>query len=236
MNNLDIYSKYAAVPKEAQKTISGGKLNGFTDINPMWRIKCLTEAFGPCGLGWFYTTKNAWKEEQAGEVMAFVQIELYVKYDGEWSQPIEGTGGSKMVQSSKNGPYASDECYKMATTDAISVACKQLGIGADVYWAAGRTKYSQQEELSQEKAKVSQEKAKAAPRKEEPKEERAAWTSADLSAISEAHIATIKDMAARKGYSERNICSLYKKTAFKALNFGEWNDAMAKLNAKPDKA
>lgn len=29
----------------------------------------------------------------------------------------------------------------MATTDAISVACKQLGFGADIYWGADRSKY-----------------------------------------------------------------------------------------------
>ena len=41
----------------------------------------------------------------------------------------------------KNGPYTSDECFKMALTDAISVACKALGFGADVYWEADRSKY-----------------------------------------------------------------------------------------------
>lgn len=30
------------------------------------------------------------------------------------------------------------------STDAISVACKQLGIGADVYWDSDRTKYNKQ--------------------------------------------------------------------------------------------
>lgn len=35
----------------------------------------------------------------------------------------------------------SDECYKMATTDALSVACKNLGIGADIYWKESKTKY-----------------------------------------------------------------------------------------------
>ncbi|WP_254555280.1 hypothetical protein, partial [Salmonella enterica] len=29
-----------------------GRLKGMTDINPMWRIKALTEQFGPCGIGW----------------------------------------------------------------------------------------------------------------------------------------------------------------------------------------
>ena len=34
-----------------------------------------------------------------------------------------------------------DECFKMALTDAISVSCKALGVGADVYWNKDRTKY-----------------------------------------------------------------------------------------------
>ena len=55
MNNLEIYNKVAAVPKNAQKTITAGRLKGMTDINPMWRIKMLTEIFGMCGAGWKYT-------------------------------------------------------------------------------------------------------------------------------------------------------------------------------------
>ena len=31
--------------------------------------------------------------------------------------------------------YTSDECYKMALTDALSVACKALGVAADVLLA-----------------------------------------------------------------------------------------------------
>ena len=46
------------------------------------------------------------------------------------------------VAKERNGLYTSDECYKMALTDAISVACKALGFGADVYWQADRTKYT----------------------------------------------------------------------------------------------
>lgn len=49
------------------------------------------------------------------------------------------------VEIQKNGAHVSDECYKMATTDAISVACKQLGIGADIYWDKDKTKYRQTE-------------------------------------------------------------------------------------------
>lgn len=141
MGNLDLYNRVRIVPEEAKKPIKGGRLNGMTDINPMWRIKVLTSEYGPCGIGWFYKPVKKWIEQAGGETVAFVDIELFIKVDGEWSQPICGTGGSKLSQNERNGLFVSDECYKMATTDAISVACKQLGIGADVYFGTDRTKY-----------------------------------------------------------------------------------------------
>lgn len=146
MGNMDIYNAVSAVPDSAQKRITGGRLNGMTDINPMWRIRELTELFGPCGIGWKYKIVREWLETAStGEVGAFVDIELQYRItpDAEWSEPIPGTGGSKFVAAEKgNNLRASDECYKMALTDAISVACKALGFGADIYWASGRTKYN----------------------------------------------------------------------------------------------
>ena len=113
-----------------------------TDINPMWRIKTLTEQFGVCGIGWKYVITDKRLEQGAnGEIAAFVDIDLYVKVDGEWSEPIPGTGGSSFVAKERNGMYTSDECFKMALTDALSVACKALGFAADVYWEKDRTKY-----------------------------------------------------------------------------------------------
>lgn len=142
MDNLQIYNAVREVPKTAMKTIGAGRLKGMTDISPMWRIKCLTEQFGPVGIGWYYDIVEKWLEPGAGgEVAAFVRILLYIKYSGEWSKPIEGIGGSSFIASEKSGLHTSDECYKMALTDAISVACKALGMGADVYWQGDNTKY-----------------------------------------------------------------------------------------------
>ena len=147
MKNLEIYDACREVPKEAQKKITGGRLNGMTDINPMWRIKKLTEQFGPCGIGWKYVISDKRIEPSTtGEAAAIVDIELYIKVNGEWSEAIPGTGGSMFVSKERNGMYTSDECYKMALTDAISVACKALGFGADIYGDKDRTKYSQKEE------------------------------------------------------------------------------------------
>ena len=50
--NKRIYDKVRQVPAEAKKTIAGGRLKGYTDINPQWRIEMLTDLFGPCGSGW----------------------------------------------------------------------------------------------------------------------------------------------------------------------------------------
>ena len=145
MKNLEVYDKYREPPKEALKEIKGGRMSGKTDINPMWRIKALTEQFGICGIGWYYKPVRKWLEVYKDETAAFVDIELYIKVDGEWSMPIHGTGGSMFVTKERNGIYVSDECYKMATTDAISVACKQLGFGADIYWQGDKTKYDKME-------------------------------------------------------------------------------------------
>lgn len=142
MDNLQIYNKVRNVPENAKKKITGGRMNGKTDINPMWRIKVLTEQFGPCGVGWYYKVTKQWTEGCGEEIAAFVNIELYVRIDGEWSQPIFGNGGNMFAKKESGGTHISDECYKMATTDAISVACKQLGIGADVYWDKDDSKYA----------------------------------------------------------------------------------------------
>ena len=133
------------MPDNAQKTIAAGRLKGFTDINPMWRIKKLTEEFGACGIGWYTDDIKHWLEDGAdGTKTAHVTLNLYVKVDDEWSKPIFGIGGASYISNEKSGAYTSDECFKMAYTDALSVACKALGFGADVYWKAGRSKYSSQ--------------------------------------------------------------------------------------------
>ena len=156
MENLKIYNMLKEVPKEAQKKITGGRLVGMTDIKPMWRIQKLTETFGPVGLGWYTeTTKKEIIEGANGEKIATVDILLYVNYktpfeleEDLWSRPIEGSGGSSFIAKEQKGLYTSDECFKMAYTDALSVACKGLGMGADVYW--GDSKYDTSKKITTE--------------------------------------------------------------------------------------
>ena len=163
MENLDLYNKVREVPKEAQKSFNNGRFSG-TDINPMWRIKKLTEEFGICGFGWYYEITDKWLEKGQDDIVAaFVNINLFIKIGEEWSKPIQGTGGNTFVSKNKNGYQVSDECYKMALTDAISVAAKALGVGADIYFSNDRTKYDTPKETETHKQEV-----KPTPKTDEP--------------------------------------------------------------------
>ena len=137
MDNLFYYNAGREVPREAQKPFSNGKFSG-TDINPMWRIKKLTEMFGPAGVGWYVDEVTERCEIHGETTISIVNLNLYVNVNGEWSKPIYGTGGNVLLRKGA----ASDEGYKMAYTDALSVACKALGIGADIWFANDNTKYT----------------------------------------------------------------------------------------------
>lgn len=148
-DNMKIYEAVRSCPANALKPIQAGRLKGKSDINPMWRIKMLTETFGAVGIGWYYDITRQWTETGSnGEIAAFVNINLYVKIGGDWSKPIQGNGGSMLVTQERNGLYTDDEAFKKALTDAISVSCKALGFAADVYWNQDSTKYTGQNAAS----------------------------------------------------------------------------------------
>ena len=143
MENLEIYNKLKNVPIDYQKKIGGGRLSGMTDIKPQWRIQKMTEIFGVCGIGWKFEIidiKYSEKDEKKQQC-CFVKINLYIKVDNKWSDAIPGIGGSSFIALEKNGLYLSDECEKMALTDALSVAMKMIGVGADVYMGHGSKYY-----------------------------------------------------------------------------------------------
>ena len=137
MGNMTIWDAVKQPPPYALKQIGGGRLKGMTDVNPQWRYQVMTEQFGICGIGWKYIVKRVWNETiPDGQVFAFAEIDLCIKAGDIWRDPIPGIGGSMLVSKEATGLHPTDEGYKMAITDALSVAMKMLGVGADVY--AGR--------------------------------------------------------------------------------------------------
>ena len=153
---MEIWNKVCRPPEDALKKITGGRLSGMTDISPQWRYKIMTEVFGPCGSGWKYEIVKFWSHEAGDETLAFCQVNLYYRKDGEWSEAVPGIGGSMLTAIEKRGAYHSDECYKMALTDALSVAMKTLGVAADIYsgmWDGSKYKREQVEYASESQRK-----------------------------------------------------------------------------------
>ena len=143
-DNLHIYRQVSSVPEDAQKPFESSWGKQLTEINGMWRIQKLTELFGPCGEGWFTeVTRQERVDFPNGEVCVFTDINLYLKdtKSGRWSKPIRGTGGNRLVLKNADGLFIDDEAYKKAYTDALGIACKALGFGADIYWGRNDSKY-----------------------------------------------------------------------------------------------
>jgi hypothetical protein len=148
-----MYFFCAEVPEYAKKTICAGRLRGFTNVSPQWRIEKLTQIFGLVGFGWYYDIESTWTEQgNNGVVMFFAKINLYVKNNGEWSKSIVGVGGSTLVAEEKNGMYNNDEALKMAVTDALSVACKQIGIGSAEYYDDSKYRHREEDEAKIKKS------------------------------------------------------------------------------------
>lgn len=212
MNNMEVYDKGRKVPPEALKKISGGRLNNMSDINPMWRIKMLTELFGVCGFGWKYViTSQRLIPGAKDEIAAFVDIDLFVKMNDAWSDAIPGIGGSSFVSQESKGMYNSDECFKMALTDAIGISCKALGIGADVWFDRDVTKYTQPETIPGERA-------------QEP---------TDMSSISDKQEKRLFAIANAAGIDVGAVLKVlvhdYKKTSVKSLSKAEYEEVCTRL-------
>ena len=167
MENMAYWNKLKKPPATALKAIQAGRLKGKTDINPQWRMQAMTEAFGPAGIGWTYSIDKLWTEQGVdGIVFAFALVSVKVKADDVWSEPVPGIGGNMIIQKESSGLHCNDEGYKMAVTDAISVALKSFGVAADIYmgmWDGSKYKTEASDEKPP-KEKPPQEK----PQKEKP--------------------------------------------------------------------
>lgn len=144
LENMTIYDAVRAVPGSAVKKISGGSYGaaGLSDINPQWRIECMTRLFGPVGIGWTWEPVEV--TERDGVLFAHVIVTYLDAVTGQFSRPIHGYGGTKF------GGRDDSDIYKSTMTDAVSNALRYLGVGADVWYSAGKpgeknqfdTKYS----------------------------------------------------------------------------------------------
>lgn len=236
-SNMVIYEAHRKPPKEALKPINAGRLKGMTDINPMWRIKALTEQFGACGIGWYYTVDEQRVEDCGNEKVAIVNISLFVKDGNEWSKPIHGTGGSKLIAMESKGAFVSDEAFKMATTDALSVACKQLGFAADIYWQTDRDKYTANDvvETKETSAKIRKDTPEEAKANEEMRSNVDDRLLPNPNRSPEEREKNIKDELERTGQDEKKLLDNAGVKAWSELTDAKYVSLMEWLVKRPDK-
>ena len=133
----ELWKKLSPVAQGATKKFKrAGGFSG-TDINPQWRMKRMTEVFGPVGVGWGYEIEDRWSEtitQGDGEVtIAYVQVKAWwIHSQSESKEEIDRnyTGSQIGGTSMKRTP---DESYKMAITDALGKCLAQIGLAAEVY-------------------------------------------------------------------------------------------------------
>ena len=223
-NAMEVYESLARPPKDALRTINGGKLQGMSDINPQWRYKAMTEKFGLVGIGWKYEVQKLWTEQGAGnEKLAFAQVAVFVKDGKEWSEAIVGIGGSKLVATERGSAVSNDEGYKMAVTDAFSTALKMIGVAADIY--AGRwdgSKYKDEAPAEKQGAgKQGTANAKTTPPKNATPPKKKAMKGGDSTPAEKARITMLLSATYQNGKpifsrEEKKLYSDYRKEKYTA--------------------
>ena len=137
------YKALSTPPATALKTIGYGALKGKSEINPQWKLEAMTEQYGMCGIGWkFDIADKTIYPVPDGQVLLYMQVNLYIKDGEQWSEPVVGYGGDFIIIKNKNGLVPSDEAFKCCLTDALGNAMKCLGVAANVYRGFCDTKYS----------------------------------------------------------------------------------------------
>ena len=103
-------------------------------ITPMWTEMRLTEAFGPCGIGWGMDKPEFSVITVGEELIVYCTVRCWYRDKDAQSEPafVWGVGGDKIAAKTKYGLQTDDEAFKKATTDAIGNAFKHVGSGADV--------------------------------------------------------------------------------------------------------
>lgn len=131
-NNLRFWDQLKRTDPKATKpfTRSGG-FRG-TQIDPTWRLRMMTETFGPIGQGWGYEQL----EWTVVEGMAFVCVRVWYRDPETGEQHWTGPqwGGTELIRRRRDGPAEpNDEAFKMSITDALGKCLLQIGVAADVH-------------------------------------------------------------------------------------------------------
>ena len=129
-NNLRHWDRFADIDPKYTKAITGKAYRG-TSPNPQYVIKCLTDMFGPVGIGFGWRVVAESFESLGGETLHWCRIEFW---HSDRANTYESYGQTKAAYTAKDGRVVVDEdAPKKSLTDAIIKAASHIGIAANIF-------------------------------------------------------------------------------------------------------
>ena len=128
--NLTLWDEFADIDPKYSKAITGKPYKG-TSPNPQYVVKCLTELFGPVGIGFGWRVVAEAFQPLGDEVLHWCRIEFWHTNP---ANTIEAYGQTKACYTTSSGKVMVDEdAPKKSMTDAIVKAASYIGIAANIF-------------------------------------------------------------------------------------------------------
>ena len=128
-NHLDLWNRFADIDPAFTKPITGKDYRG-TSPNPHYVIKCLTEMFGPVGVGFGWEVEQDEFTPIGEEVLHWCRIRFW---HTDRSNGFSAYGQTKALMKTKNGLRLDEDAPKKSLTDAITKAASKIGIAANIF-------------------------------------------------------------------------------------------------------
>ena len=133
VNNLEHWEVLERTDPAYTKKFNAGRFKG-TDINATYRMRHLTERFGPAGKGFGFNIGSPIFYGEGDLQAVTISAELWWVEDGHTYTAPAHYGGTKIYLTSKGSVTGVDEdAVKKAVTDAMGKAALAMGAHADVY-------------------------------------------------------------------------------------------------------
>lgn len=128
--NLALWEKHEDIDPKFTKAITGRDYGG-TSPNPQYVIKCLTDLFGPVGLGFGWRVVAEGFQPFGDTSLHWCRIEFW---HTDRANTFEAYGQTKAAYVTSKGTMRVDEdAPKKSLTDAIVKAASQIGVAANIF-------------------------------------------------------------------------------------------------------
>ena len=128
--HLTLWNEFADIDPKFTKAITGKAYKG-TSPNPQYVIRCLTELFGPVGMGFGWRVLAEEFVPLGTETLHWCRIEFW---HTDRANTFEAYGQTKAAYQTSGGKFMVDEdAPKKSLTDAIIKAASQIGIAANIF-------------------------------------------------------------------------------------------------------